>query len=153
MKLLLLLLPIYLLALTPSQISIAKKCYEYGKPYDLGNTLAGICMVESSLGEHVIGSTNDYGITQINIYSHLNRLGIRPTSTMISKYATILVRDDNYALAAAVAELQYWQLDRERTNWAHLVNSYHNGSHINNPNYATKVTKAIRYLKKNGIIK
>jgi len=141
-------------AMTDYQKSKLRQCYERGKPYDLGNTLAGICWVESKGGLYKINSkSNDYGLTQININNLLGRLNVEPTYINKSYYATILVEKDDYAIDVAIVELQYWKLDRKRTGWHHMVNSYNQGNKITNGNYAIKVAKAIKMLKKKGILK
>lgn len=139
--------------LTNYQRNRVLACKEIGKPYGLGNTLAGICYHESMAGLTKINSdSGDYGITQINIHSLLDRLHKRHTAYNISYYATILVEDDVYAMKAALAELQYWKLDRNRTGWHHMLNSYNSGSDVTGCTYSMKIANAIQYLKQQGVL-
>jgi len=154
MKLLLaIILPLYLSAFTPDQLKLFDLAKQIAKPYNLQNTICGIILVESQAGLYKVNpQTEDYGVTGINVYSLLRRLNIEPTHLAKSFYATQLVIDDQYAITASLAELLYWQLDRNRTDWAHLISSYNQGSKVNNYDYARKVAKAIKYLKTKGII-
>jgi len=138
--------------LTDYQRQCLTKAIAIAKPYQLGNTIAGIIWVESKCVYKVNPVTGDYGITQVNIKSLLNRLELPTTTLNKSFYATQLVTEDAYAVKAALAELLYWQLDRKRTGWYHLVGSYNQGNVIESNNYASKVANAIRYLKQQGVL-
>jgi len=139
--------------LTDYQRDRVLACKKAGEPYDLGNTLAGICYHESLAGLIKINpSSKDYGITQININSLLDHLHKRHTAYNISYYATILVEDDNYAMQAALLELQYWKLDRKRTGWHHMLNSYNSGNDVTGCTYSMKIAEAIKYLKQQGVL-
>ncbi len=139
--------------LTSYQRDRVLTCKKAGEPYDLGNTLAGICYHESLAGLIKVNpNSGDYGITQININSLLDRLHKRHTAYNISYYATILVEDDEYAMRAALAELYYWKLDRKRTGWHHMLNSYNEGNSIERGTYSLKIAKAIKYLKQQGVL-
>ena len=141
------------LALSQYQKNVIKKSYNIGKKYDLGNTLAGIALVESQAGIYKVNSnTEDYGVTGINIKSLLARIKLPDTYLNRSKYATYLVLDDEYAIKAALAELIYWRDSRRRTNWASMVNSFNQGSILRNNHYARKVARAIKTLKKLNMI-
>ena len=145
---LLLLISLNLYALTPAQTKAINLAIEVGKPYDLSNTLAGITLVESRAGLYKVNPiTQDYGLTGINIHSFMRRLFIADNYMNRSKYATLLITDDNYALKAAVSELVYWRDSRQRTSWYHLVGSYNQGNVVRNNNYANKVANAIKELK------
>ena len=130
-------------SLTKEQTRILKLCYNYGKIYNLGNTLMGICYVESALGIYKVGN-NDYGIAQVNIKSHLARIGVKDTYMNRSKYATKLVIDDHYNLYGAIQELLYWK--SKKKNWIHYVSAYNRG-HKGPINYALKISKSIKLLK------
>jgi len=160
MKLLLLLLPLLLSAnyakdyskLTAEQKTIIQHAFNFGKHHDLSWTLAAKVWEESDAGERVI-STNDhskygrdYGITQVNIYWFLKSKHTAYTKANIAKFASKLVRNDNYALQAAVDNIKRWQR-RYPTNyrevWAH-----YNGGNTPNYEYANRIAKRIQVLKK-----
>jgi hypothetical protein len=145
------------LHLNSSQKEIITEVHKYGDIYDLGNTLAGIALVESQLGKYQIGtSSSDYGIMQISIKSALDRMGIENTRYKRSQLATLLITDRMFNYSMAIAELKFWQKKYGKGThwqWVQMVNSYNNGHHSTNFNYANKVSKAIRRLKENGYLR
>lgn len=155
MKLLIILLPLWLFSasFSPAQLATIKLAIELGKPYDLSNTLAGIVMVESKAGVYQVNpSSEDYGVTGININSFLNRMKIPNTYYNRSKYATHLITDQQYAIKAALSELIYWRDVRRRTSWYHYVGSYNQGNTVQSNHYAQEVAKAIKQLKHLNIL-
>jgi hypothetical protein len=155
MKLLLttLLLACSLQAFTPSQVSVINLAIKLGKPYNLSNTLAGIVVVESSAGKYKVNpTTEDYGVSGINIKSVLSRMGVPDTYLNRSRYATYLVTEDRFAIRAALAELIYWRDSRNRKSWYRMVGSYNQGHYLRNNTYAVKVANAIKLLKTQNII-
>lgn len=144
---------IYAKDLSISQIEVIQKCKEFGTTYNLGNTLAGICYIESKGGIYKINATTqDYGITGINIKSALRRLQQKNTWHNRNVVATKLVENDELALSLSILELLYWRDKRGRTYWASMVESYNKGNKHNNFNYANKIAKAIKYLKQQKIL-
>ena len=147
----LLLLATLLFGLSQNQIRIIHKCHSFGSKYGLGNTLAGICWVESQGGKYIMNqTTEDYGITGINIKTALRFLNKSDNYWNRIKVASKLVRDDKLALIIAVKELLLWK--QEKVYWYNYVSAYNRGTY-GSYKYARKVAKAIKYLKKEKIIK
>jgi hypothetical protein len=143
----------YLSALTNEQVRILNQCYQYGKQSNLGYTLAAICWVESQAGYWRINSeSGDYGITGINLRTALNRLRLKPIYSNIKRLQTRLVMDNELALQLALSELEYWKYQRKYTEWFDYVSAYNRG-HIGSYNYARKISRTIRWIKKMKIIK
>lgn len=145
-----LLFPLFLMA---DQYWCVRKAFEFGKQYDLGHTLAGIVWQESKCKYRMNVDSGDYGITHVNIHSLLRRLGKPNNHYTRSEYASHLVANDIFAMQTAVAELLYWKLDRNRVGWEHMVNSYNEGNNVEHGVYASKVRKAIQFLKAEGVIR
>ena len=140
-----------MLALTHKQIETIKKCYRFGSHYGLGNTLAGICWVESQGGKYLLNqTTEDYGVAGINIKTALAYLKEPDTYWNRIKVASILVRDDRLVLKIAIYELLKWK--NKKKIWFEYVSAYNRGW-IGSYEYARKVSKAIKFLKKKGVIK
>lgn len=138
-------------ALTNFQVQIIKKCYAYGAKYGLGNTLAGICWVESKGGLYLINeTTEDYGIAGINIRTALRYLKEKDTYWNRRKVKSMLVRDDDLVLKIAIHELLEWK--KRKRFWFEYVSAYNRGT-MGSYKYSQKVARAIRYLKKHHIIK
>ena len=161
-KLVLLLLAASLLLskclLTPAQLKIADECYSYGNKFKLGNTLVGICGVESNFGvwKIPVHDQNDYGITGINVDNLLYELGLENNKYNRSMIASILVSDDTYALTKAVENLLFWirHYDYDPTSsdtykWALIVEHYNQGVNLTRGGfkYAHKITAAIKRWK------
>jgi len=140
--------------LSISQRLILEKCRDYGKIYNLANTLAAICYVESKGGIYRINpDSQDYGITGINVNSALYRLKQKNTWHNKNVLATKLVLNDELSLSLAVLELLYWKNTRKRDYWASMIESYNKGNTFKKYKYANKVSKAIKYLKIQKILK
>ena len=145
-----LLLATLLFGLNQNQIRIIHKCYSFGSKYKLGNTLAGICWVESQGGKYIMNqTTEDYGITGINIKTALRFLNEPDNYWNRVKVASKLVRDDNLAMLIAIKELLLWK--QRKVYWYNYVSAYNRGT-VGSYNYARKVAKAIKYLKRKHII-
>jgi len=145
-----LLIATLLFGLNQNQIRIIHKCYSFGSKYGLGNTLAGICLVESQGGKYLMNQvTEDYGITGINIKTALRFLGEQDNYWNRVKVASKLVRDDKLALTIAVKELLLWK--QKKVYWYNYVSAYNRGT-VGSYKYAGKVSKAIKYLKRKHII-
>jgi len=145
-----LLLATLLFGLNQNQIRIIHKCYSFGSKYKLGNTLAGICWVESQGGKYIMNqTTEDYGITGINIKTALRFLNEPDNYWNRVKVASKLVRDDNLAMLIAIKELLLWK--QRKIYWYNYVSAYNRGT-VGSYNYARKVAKAIKYLKRKHII-
>ena len=141
---LLLFVNLYSIELTDKQIEKLNLCYHIGKAENLENTLMGICYIESNLGMYKVG-INDYGLAQINIFTHLRRINKKDTKLNRSYFATKLVQDDYYNLYWALQELLYWKTKKK--NWYQYVSAYNRG-HNGDFSYAYKVSKAIKQLKR-----
>ena len=138
-------------ALTHKQIRTIKLCYKVGSKYNLGNTLAGICWVESQGGKYLLNqTTEDYGIAGINIKTALAYLKEPDTYWNRIKVASMLVRNDRLVLKIAIHELIKWR--KKKKVWFEYVSAYNRGW-VGSYEYARKVSKAIKFLKRKGVIK
>ena len=134
-------------ALSYQQKQTIREAYRYGKHFDLAWTLAAITYVESKGGKYQVSVTGeDYGITQINIYSLCSRLHTPCTLYKRSELATKLIANHRYALKYTVLELQYWQTVHHNS-WYRIWGSYNQGHHPNYT-YAKRIQKTIKWLKK-----
>lgn len=140
--------------LSKNQLATLKQCYHIGKRFDLGNTLAGICWVESKGGDYKINTaTHDYGVAGTNLYTALKRLDLPKTWHYKNKLATDLVTQDNLSIQLGLLELLYWRDTRKRTYWPRMVESYNKGNSFKTLTYSRKVAEAIAMLKEKGILK
>ena len=140
--------------LTAKQLSNFKFSYTYGAKYQLGWTLAAISYKESSLGLHSINLA-DPSASQYHILlkSALKRHHIKDTSWNRSRMMEKLLYDRRFAAKEAIAELLYWKAYWIQKGyigkwlWIKMVGSY-NGGYYSNINYARKVARAIKILRK-----
>ncbi len=143
-----------LFAFTPAQKQDFRFSYNYGKKYDLGWTLVGISYVESSLGKYKINladpSASSYHIL---VKSVLRREHIPDNSWNRSRMIEKLLNNKYFAARQAISELLFWKSYWIRQGysgnwlWVRMVGSY-NGGHVSNIQYARKVAKAIRLLRR-----
>ena len=139
--------------MTNEQKDNCKLAYDIAKPFDLGNTLAGIAYVESKCGLYKVNPlSGDYGLTQINLKTALNRLKLKNNFHNRNSLPTMLVTNDILAIELAILELIYWRDTSERTNWRHYVSSYNQGNVIKSQAYVDKVAEAIKLLKQQGVL-
>ena len=153
-KLIIFLLLISSYGLTNSQLSNFKFSYSFGSKYNLGWTLAAISYVESSLGKHPI-NLSDPSASQYHILikSVLRRNNIPNTAWNRSRMMERLLYDKKFAAKQAIKELLYWKAYWTQKGyigkwlWVKMVGSY-NGGYYSNIEYARKVAKAIKILRK-----
>lgn len=133
--------------LSNKQIKNILISYKYGLSNNLEWTLAAIAWQESQGGKYKIGTlSNDYGLCQININTHLRDINKENTPRNISKYATKLIEDDKYNLKWATHTLLYWK-NYHKNNWLKTWGSY-NGGFKPNMKYANQIKLRIMALKK-----
>ena len=140
--------------LTAKQLDNLRFSYSYGAKYQLGWTLAAISYVESSLGKHPINLSDPSGSQyHILIKSVLKRNHIPNTAWNRSRMMEKLLSDKKFAAKQAIAELLYWKSYWVRKGytgkwlWVKMIGSY-NGGYYSNINYARKIAKTIRVLKR-----
>ena len=145
-----LLIATLLFALNQNQVKIIRYCYKIGIQYGLANTLAGICYIESKGGKYLLNpTTEDYGIAGINIRTGLRYMNMKDTYYHRLQLASILIKNNRLNLRIAIHELLYWK--KRKVYWYSYVSAYNRGN-LGSYKYARKVSKAIKYLKKEKII-
>jgi hypothetical protein len=135
--------------MTNEQWYNVSKGYYAAYDHGYGLTLAAIIIQESQGGLYRVNpESKDYGLTQINIKTAINRLGYKDTPFMRSVAASKIVFDDDLAIALAIEELLYWD-DRRDGQWNHVVASYNSGNNMSKglKYYYPRVAKLVGKLK------
>ena len=135
------------------QVRLIKKAYTQGAIYDVGASLAAIVVIESSAGRHTLSpDEQDCGVAQINLTSfklrYQQHLQHFPLSD--AQICNMLIRDVDLNLLAAIEELRFWR-EVHHDNWRLVWGSY-NGGWTPNTEYAAKVARMIKTLRKEEII-
>ena len=89
---------------------------------------------------------NDCGLTQINLYWHLKRKGIKDTLANRKIYREKLLSNKDYNLLYAIVELEHWEVVHEG-NYRLMLCSYNQGTKCDSRNYADSIIKYNRELK------
>jgi len=115
--------------------------------YNLGNTCVAIAWEESQFNVYgVIPETGDYGIMGINLYWFLRDNNLNTRNRYVrNKWATRLVKDDEYNLMYAIAKLQ--KLKDKYHNW-YSVWAHYNGGTTPNWEYAKRILNRIYVFRK-----
>jgi len=133
--------------LTYEQKSWLEFVYSRCLKYNLGNTCVAIAWEESQFNVFsVIPETGDYGLMGINLYWFMkdNNLNYR-NRYLRSKWATRLVKDDEYNLVYAISKLQ--KLKTKYKNWF-AVWAHYNGGTTPNWKYAKRILNRIYVFRK-----
>lgn len=133
-----------------SQLITLQQAYYSGEKYDYGWTLAAMAWRESSAGVKPINwSDPSFGPFHALITTVSKRYGaVTPLDEL--ELANRLVYDFDFAVEAAVSELDYWK-EVHHGNWRKIWASY-NGGWKGNQEYATDIAKKIRFLQNNKCI-
>lgn len=135
--------------LSKSQIEVLQHAYDFGKQFNLQNSLRAIVMVESSGGVHLRNpNVMACGVGQILVKSWKARyaddiLGLDVTDEDI---CNLLIRDTDLNLLAMVEELKFWQ-QVHGNDWRKIYASYNAGYSYNSQEGITYANKVIRYIK------
>ena len=132
-----------------SQLQIMDKAKEFGKPYDLSESLRAIVLQESSAGvqrENYLSGC--FGIGHIRLRTYLDRHKIKRTYKNQLRYKHILTNDDQVNLQAMVDELLFW-LEVHDGNHLKAWASYYAGYNVKaGLSYARDIQDKIRKLKR-----
>lgn len=111
-----------------SQKEIIAYAYNYGKPYNMGYTLAAIAWHESCAGEYRMNFADpSAGIYHALIPGVIRRYQmLKDTGFNRNVIGELLVRDDEFASKVAIDELLYWDKVRNG-DWKNIVKSYNKG--------------------------
>lgn len=133
--------------LKEEQWEVIQEAYNYGKPYDLGYTLASISVIESNAGLYVENdSSESYGVPQIRVTTAIKRLGLRNSNQNREGVKNRLIKDNEFAFDLAVEELRYWL--GVRGNWRTAIQSYNAGwKHHRGEGYMFKVIDVLNELE------
>jgi len=148
------LMSISLYAFSAEQEKTLEFAYQFGKRYGLENTIRAIVMKESSGGIHLKNKhINACGIAQILVRTWKRRYRDDIAHLHISDDAicSLLKRDDELNLLAAVEEIKFWQHVHGKNAWNKIYASYYAGynySSSEGKEYAKKVIKWIKFFKR-----
>lgn len=96
--------------LDKEQLSVLRQSYTYGKPYNLGITLAAIALKESSAGKNLINAFSlDYGAYQGNAATICKQSGVFHDDFLCNEELTKVVLSLEDAAKHAIETLLYWQ--------------------------------------------
>lgn len=135
-----------------SQLNIMQKSYNAGKIKDYGWTLAAMSWQESSAGNKPLNWDDpSFGIFHANIKTVSARYKAKDQYEEFA-LATRLMYDFDFAVEAAVAELDYWK-KVHKGNWGRMWGSYNAGwNKANGEIHTQRILKKIQFLKKNKCI-
>ena len=139
-------------SLTEEQQYRLEYSFNYGKPDDLGYTLASIALVESQAGLYKVNlESKDFGIHQINYKTIMNTLGV--TSHWKKKeIITKVIVDDSLSAYLAMSVLKHFN-KVHKGNWKKIVMSYNIGNRKDKKtikrgeSYYEKVVSSVKMLK------
>jgi hypothetical protein len=131
-----------------NQKVIIAKAYNYGESYDLGYTMAAICIIESRAGEVQINlSDPSFGPYHNLLSTVMNRKGLRNTLANRNMIAHKLMKDFGFASEMALQELLWWK-GIHKGDWKKMIQSYNAGcKYQNGKKYLKKVQSLIKELK------
>ncbi|WP_300446705.1 hypothetical protein [uncultured Helicobacter sp.] len=110
-----------------NQKQVILKAFKYGAKSGFGYTMAAIAWKESCAGEyHVNFADPSAGIYHAHIPGLLKKHKQKDTNFMRNMVGELLMRDDDFASATALEELNYWHRVR-KGNWYEVIKSYNKG--------------------------
>lgn len=126
--------------------------YNYGKPDNLGYTLAAIALVESKAGLYKINlQTRDFGIHQINERTLFATLGVT-SYWKKNEIITKVIVDDSLSAYLAMSVLKHFD-KVHKGDWKKTVMSYNIGNRKDKKtlkrgeSYYKKVVSAVKTIK------
>lgn len=133
-----------------SQKRILSHAYAYGKPYDVGYSLAAIAWEESSAGEVLLNPKDpSAGIYQNHVVYALKREGIKNNYANRSDMLLQLATNELKSTAHGISELVHWV--GRRDSWKEVWASYNGGVNYKGKqarDYAEKVYSKLKTLKR-----
>ena len=121
--------------LNRKQWRLLRKAYRQCETHGFGNTCMAIAYQESRIGRYmVIESTGDYGLLGINLKTYLADNNIKAGYYTKLHIITRLVRDDDFNIRVAIANLTQWSrvYKNKKNKWRLIWGSYNGGTF---PNY------------------
>lgn len=127
--------------------------FNYGKPENLGYTLASLALVESRAGLYKVNlESQDFGLFQINYKTIMGTLGV--TSHWKKKeIITKVIVDDSLSAYLAMSVLKHFD-KVHKGNWKKMVMSYNIGNREDKKtvkrgeSYYKKVVSSMKMLKR-----
>lgn len=136
-------------SLTKEQESVVRFSYEFGKPVDLGYTMAAIAMRESLLGKYRINlSDPSAGVYHTTIDKGIAKLGWADNGFNRNRIAQRMADDIYFAADIALDTLVWWK-SHHNGDWRKTVSAY-NGGHRGNPQYVDSIIQNIHTIKRCG---
>jgi len=140
---------------TLDQINVMQQAYDFGKPHNLGWSMAAISWRESSAGVNMANwSDPSFGPFHNFINSVAARHGVMGDDRAMMVLAMRLFNDFDFAAQETVNELNYW-ISRHGENWPLVWASYNAGNNWNSPRgagYAEDIRQKIVFLRENRCI-
>lgn len=110
-----------------NQKQVILKAFKYGAKSGFGYTMAAIAWKESCAGEYRVNFADpSAGIYHAHIPGLLKKHKQKDTNFMHNMVGELLMRDDDFASATALEELNYWHKVR-KGNWYEVIKSYNKG--------------------------
>ncbi|WP_343354079.1 hypothetical protein V3I05_03960 [Helicobacter mastomyrinus] len=110
-----------------NQKQVILKAFKYGAKSGFGYTMAAIAWKESCAGEYRVNFADpSAGIYHAHIPGLLKKHKQKDTNFMRNMVGELLMRDDDFASATALEELNYWHKVR-KGNWYEVIKSYNKG--------------------------
>ena len=110
-----------------NQKQVILKAFKYGAKSGFGYTMAAIAWKESCAGEYRVNFADpSAGIYHAHIPGLLKKHKQKDTNFMRNMVGELLMRDDDFASATALEELNYWHRVR-KGNWYEVIKSYNKG--------------------------
>lgn len=136
--------------LTPKQAKVLKQSYLYGKPFNLGYSLAAIAWHESLAGEYLI-NVNDpsFGVHHILISTAANRANV--TGIEKNRLALNIVKSHKLSASFAIKELLYWQENLKDNSFNNIWAAYNAGWNYKGSKgqyYASIIHDKVEWLKR-----
>ena len=140
--------------ISEDQINTMQSALVAGTPHDYGWTLAAMSWRESSAGVKPLNWADpSFGPFHNNIRTVAKRYNAKNQLEEF-ELASRLMYDFDFAVEAAVAELDYWK-KIHKGNWRKMWASYNRGwnwQSTSGQEYQADIAKKINYLKVNGCL-
>ena len=134
--------------LSPQQVTWLSYVYRVCSKYDLQNTCVAIAWEESQFNLYgVIPDTGDYGLMGINLYWFMKDNGYNTRNRYKRmKWATKLVKDDEYNIMYSIVKLQ--KLQKQYGNNWYKIWAHYNGGTYPNYIYAKRILNKIYVFRR-----
>ena len=139
--------------LDSSQMSVVKEAYRYGKPHDLGYSLAAIAWKESNAGKWLVNvakGERSFGPFHISLESATRRTGDGRLTDFQKNVLASSLLGLRFSSTYAIMELEYWQKIHGENAWRNIYASYNGGWNYKKAlpqAYASDIIEKMKKLK------